>query len=145
MRSKILLSLSLALMLAACDDYPRDIENTMQGVEQSGRLRAGLISAGDNSDTAERELVNRIAEAAGAEASFEEGSAETLFRRLEQGELDIVVGHIAKASPWKKRVALTKSAEAKSPPKKLPVLRAALRKGENRWLLFISRHLKAGA
>jgi len=131
----------LAAALAGCDDFPKDVENTTRSVEGSGVLHAGLV-ADAPAEAGERALAERIAAAAHARAESETGSAEVLLHRLEQGELDLVVGRFAKASPWKGRVAFTKPASAEgSPPKQAPVLRAAVRSGENRWLLFVSDSL----
>ena len=91
-------------------------------------------------------LAEKIAEAAGAEAEMESGSAEVLLHRLEEGELDLVVGKFAKASPWKGRVALTQAPKPEwEPAKHEPVLRAAVRNGENRWLMFVSKTIGGDA
>lgn len=132
---------ALAISLGGCDDFPNDIAGTMDSVRASGVMRTGLVaSKGGEAD--ERALANGIAEEAGVDVRFVEGSAEILLQRLEAGELDLVVGPFAKSSPWAGRVALTKPATAVAPPKDEIVLRAAVRPGENRWLIFVSRAMK---
>lgn len=126
--------LALSLALAGCDDLPRDPEGTTEQVRDSGRLRAGIIATGNGPEEGEEDLAGRIAAAQGAETEVEVGSAETLLRKLQQGELDVVVGYFGGQSPWSSKVAFTRpkgGAESKSD---VAVLRAAVRRGENRWL-----------
>ena len=127
----------------ACDSFPRDEAGTTEAVT-NGELHAGLI-ADDQAEPDERYLALAVSEAAGAEAILEVASAESLLPRLEGGELDLVVGRFAGNSPWKDRVAFTSAADAASPPSDEPVLRAAVRPGENRWLIFITRTIGSGA
>lgn len=130
----------LMLILVGCDDFPNDIAGTMKGVTEKGVLHAGMIADGP-AEANERSLVQQVAQAVGVKAELDAGSAETLLRRLEEGKLDLVVGEFAKATPWGARVAFTPSPRAKSPPSHEPVLRAAVRLGENRWLMFVSKTL----
>lgn len=131
--------------LAGCQDYPNDIAGTKARVEESGVLHAGLVADGA-AERQERDLAQTIAGAAGVEAELETGSAASLLHDLEDGKLDLVVGEFAKASPWKKKVALSKAAiPGAKPDKHQPVLRAAIRKGENAWFLFVSRTIEEEA
>ena len=133
------------LALCGCDGFPNDIAGTMERVTGSGVMHAGIIADGA-AEADEELLVERIGTAAGAEAQTESGSAEVLLHKLEEGELDIVVGEFAKASPWSGRVALTAAPQAEwEPAKHEPVLRAAVRNGENRWLMFVSRTIGGDA
>ena len=138
-------STALAIFaLVGCDGFPKDIAGTMKEITQSGVLHAGLVADGA-AERQERDLAQTIAEAAGVEAELETGSAASLLHDLEDGKLDLVVGEFAKASPWKKKVALSKAAiPGAKPDKHQPVLRAAIRKGENAWFLFVSRTIERG-
>jgi hypothetical protein len=131
----------LLLLLSGCDSFPRDIAGTMDHVTNSGILHVGIV-ADPPVEADEKALAGKIAESTGVITDFESGSAEVLLHRLEEGELDLVVGRFAGASPWKKRVAFT---QARATPgeagKHEPVLRAAVRHGENRWLLFVGKTL----
>ncbi len=139
-RKRIFACLLGTAVLAGCDDFPRDIAGTMDGVQASGTMRAGIVAGG--SDAEERALANRIASSLSVQPEFITGSTEELVRRLNDGEIDIVVGEFAKATPWVGRAAMTAPARAINPPKDHPVLRALVRSGENRWLIFVSRTLK---
>lgn len=138
--------LLLAGLLAGCDGYPRDPEGTTERVQQSGTLRGGLVATGNGPEDSEREFAERIAGEAGggAEVELEVGSAETLLRKLKNGELDLVVGYFADNSPWKSKVAFTKPKAATEAESKVPVLRAAVRRGENRWLILVERSVTGG-
>ncbi|MCF1505601.1 hypothetical protein L0F51_17755 [Afifella sp. H1R] len=131
----------LVPLLAGCDGFPKDIAGTMQNVKERGVLHAGIVADGP-AEGEERALAERVAQAADVMAEFEVGSDEVLLHRLEDGDIDLVLGEFAKASPWKKRVAFTAPAEAKSPSAHEPVLRAAVRPGENRWLMFVQKTLR---
>lgn len=145
MWSKTLPTLALALLLAGCDAFPQDMRGTTERVAEDDVLRAGIISCPGDEGSIVQALASRIAEGAQAEATFERGSAEDLLRGLEEGELDLVVGYFAKNSPWKKRVTFTESPHPGEAGKEVPVLRAAVRNGENRWLLFVHRQIKEDA
>ncbi len=138
------LALVIALAISGCDNFPKDVAGTMQEVTARGSLRVGIVADGET-EARERFLAQTIAQAAAVEAEVESGSAEILLHRLENGRIDLVVGQFAKASPWKGRVAFTKPAEADSPPSHEPVLRAAVRSGENRWLIFVTTALDGSA
>ena len=132
------LTLLVTMALGGCDDFPNDIAGTMDEVMDTGVLHAGLVAGPAEAD--EQALAEKVAGAAGANPEIQSGSAEVLLHQLEDGELDLVVGEFAKASPWKKRVAFTRTPEQDAqPPKHQPVLRAAVRNGENRWLMFVSK------
>ncbi len=141
----VLLTALATLALGGCDDFPNDIAATMDEVTETGVLHAGIVADG-RSEVNERSLAEKIADAAGAEAEMELGSAEVLLHQLEEGELDIVVGKFANASPWNGRVALTEAPNPEwEPARHEPVLRAAVRNGENRWLMFVSRTIGGDA
>ncbi len=127
-------------MMTACDDFPKDIAGTMDGVLTSGTMRTGVVA--DGAGVEERALANRIASSLGVSPEFISGTTEELVRRLNEGEIDIIVGEFAKATPWAERAAMTGPVRAIDPPKDHPVLRALVRTGENRWLIFVSRTLK---
>lgn len=133
--------LLLAALLAGCDAYPRDPEGTTERVQESGTLRGGVVATGNGPEDSERQLAERIAAEAGkgAEVELEVGSGETLLRKLNEGELDLVIGYFGDSSPWKSKVAFTKPKGGADAESQVPVLRAAVRRGENRWLILVER------
>ena len=101
------------LLVAACG-IPRDPEGTLARV-RGGTLRVGVSDAppwvmrqGDAAAGAEPELVRRFAASLGAEPQWTWGNLEQHFTALEHRQLDLVVGGIEAATPWKKRIGLTR-------------------------------------
>ncbi|WP_373355108.1 hypothetical protein [Pseudoroseicyclus sp. CXY001] len=140
MQRPLALALILAL-LTGCDSFPKDPDGTTERIAESGVMRAGIV--GDAAGEAEeRALATALAAASGAEAELHPGSAETLLLAMEAGELDIVIGDFAEASPWAGRLALAPSPLTAHPPKEAPVLRALLPPGENRWLLHVTKTIE---
>ena len=125
------------LAVSGCN-YPMDAEGTTRTVVETGILRSGLV-AGSDQGAGARHAIEALARDIEAQPSVTKGTAENLMRMLEHGELDIVVGDFAGNSPWSKRVILTSSPMAGDPRKDMPVLRGALRQGENRWYMFVER------
>lgn len=135
---------SFGLLLAAgCEPFPRDPEGTTEKVMAARVIRIGVIPG--NEGGVDRAVVMRMAAAVGARLEFVSGGEETLLPHLEEGGLDLVIGRFAKRSPWKDRVAFTDPVRRKDPPRDEPVLRLAVRKGENRWLMFVGRHIGRGS
>ncbi len=135
----------LALVLAAvsltgCDEFPKDIAGTMEGVLDRGTVRAGIVAG--SSEDEERALAERIAASLKVDVDVTRGATEELAGPLERGEIDIVVGEFAASTPWRRRVAMTKPAQEVDPKDDEPVLRALVRSGENRWLIFVSKHIE---
>jgi len=65
---------------------------------------------------------------------------EHALRWLEEGKVDAVAGHFAKASPWQAAVALSKPVGRDEPDdSNKPVLRIARRNGENALILATDR------
>ena len=128
----------LLLLLAACGPIPRDPEGTLERVRRTHVIRVGVVE-GDRV-AAWRPLLGRVAAATGSAPRMETGALEPLLVRLEQGELDLVVGGaFAEDTPWLARVTLG------------PVLRrdrgiahhVVARNGENAWIMLIERNARA--
>lgn len=97
---------------------PADPDGTLDRVVTSGELRVGAsvqppyvtvpVAPEEDPGGSEVELVDGFAESLGAEAVWVVGGEEDLVRRLEEGELDVVVGGLTAKSPWGSKVALTR-------------------------------------
>ncbi|ODA66130.1 hypothetical protein A7A08_02983 [Methyloligella halotolerans] len=138
-----LVIIAIGLTLSGCDDFPKDPAETTVQIRDSGEMRTGLIAGRDQNNAGEKALAESIAKSVDAAPSFEEGPAEILVPKLEKGELDIVIGSFAKATPWKKHAALSKPVGGAAEDSEKPQLRALVRKGENRWLMQVQRQVKA--
>jgi hypothetical protein len=73
-------------------------------------------------------------------ARFESGAAERLLAKLEQGELDLVLGDFDRKSPWDKRVTFSQPVAGKGEDVEA---RAATRNGEHRWAMTVDRTIAA--
>lgn len=106
------LLMSLLLVLAGCD-LPQDPDNTLERA-RGGVLRVGavetppwVLKSGGEIDGVEADLVRRWAEELEARIEWIAGSESVLISALERHELDLVIGGLTQASPWKQRVGLT--------------------------------------
>lgn len=70
------------------------------------------------------------------------GDAEPLLARLEESELDLVVGRFTKTSPWATLVALTPPLATEKQGKTEIVLAAAMANGENEWISLVEREAR---
>ncbi len=141
---RLLPFLILPLALAACDTMPRDAAGTTDRIEASGRMRVAVMP--DTPDAAPAlTLLADYARVHGARIAKVETHGEHALRGLEDGRIDAVVGHFAKASPWKTDIALSKAVGRTEPSDgRHPVLRIARRNGENALVLATDR-LVAGS
>ena len=143
MPAKLVISVVLALSVAGCDAYPKDPAGTTEHIRQTGTLRTGLVATAEQDYADARAFAGRLAGRLGAKPEFEIGAAAELMRRLDDGDLDLVVGRFAKKTPWKERAAFSAPVGERQPSgKDDPVLRGAVRTGENRWLMFIAHAME---
>ncbi|MGI9360156.1 MAG: hypothetical protein ACR2O7_01065 [Parasphingorhabdus sp.] len=128
--------LMIPFLLPSCDAVPADPEHTLMRVKESGQLRIGIVEGSSSGPT--EDFVKTIEDKTGASAAIRRGEAEHLLKKLEDGELDLVIGSFAQKSPWKRHVWLSKALDGSEPAATRPVLRAAARNGENRWIMTIA-------
>jgi len=138
----------LAMMFAlGCSEIPKDPEGTLERVRAEGVFKVGLIASEQPPVGADRSrmLVERVGQRAKAEPQFEKGASEPLLAKLEEGELDMVIGELAPASPWAKAVTLlTPLGEQVSQDDHVHLV-VALRNGENAWIGLVDREARAVA
>ncbi len=102
--------------LAGCENYPRDPEQSLAHVRERGVVVVGVAEArpwvirGDGTEPGgvEADLVRKFADSVGAKVEWRWGSLDDHLEALEKYELQIVIGGINKASPWRKHVGLTR-------------------------------------
>ena len=132
------------ISLASCGDYPRDPEGTLDRVRGERSFRVGLVAP---LGTGRREaivdnLLQRVARASAASPRLEVGEMEPLFDRLEQGELDMVVGRFEAKSPWTRYVSFGPPLRVEKQGKTEFHLTAAMRNGENAWITLVEREAR---
>ncbi len=119
--------------LAGCADLPRDAEGTLDRVTAERRIRVGVIAPGAEVAEPAIALLQQLEQSLQLRPELESGAAEPLLARVENGELDLVIGPFAPDTPWAKRVHLMPLAERIDGGDHHLVL-AAARNGENAWI-----------
>ncbi|WP_432770703.1 MAG: hypothetical protein HEQ22_08240 [Sphingopyxis sp.] len=129
----------LALALAGCSDLPRDAAGSTERIEQRGTLRAAIL-AGTPDAAPALTLLGDYARTHGARLVVVRIHGEHAHRALADGDIDALVGHFAKASPWQADIALSQPVGGAEPEdSERPVLRIARRNGENALILATDR------
>jgi hypothetical protein len=141
MRFHVFLCLAF-LGAASCAKFPRDPEGTLERVQAGRSFRVGLVAPVSRTDPKVEALVQRVAQASGAQARVESGDAEPLLDRLEQGELELVVGRFEAESPWKTMVSFSPPLRVEEQGKTKLHLVAAMRNGENAWIGLVERQAR---
>ncbi|WP_375195697.1 hypothetical protein [Sphingobium sp.] len=135
-------------LLSACDALPRDPADTSARIAERKVFTVGLFEAGLAQDREVKALIALLQRRTGARASWQQGSGEALLQQLDDGRLDLALGRFRKNSPWKTEVAFgppLRPAGAGDDPIEL---KAAMRNGENRWIMTVesaSRAIARGA
>lgn len=96
-------------------EIPQDPEGTLKRV-QGGTMRVGVsdskpwVIKGPNGQPSgvEVELVRRFAKGLNAKIEWDWGSVEEHMEALKHYELDLVIGGLTEATPWKKEVGTTR-------------------------------------
>ena len=135
------------LALAACSDMPRDAAGTTERIERSGVMRVAVLP-GTPDEKPALLILSAFARSHRAAIAPIALHGEHALHELEEGRVDAVVGHFAKASPWQTGVALSEPVYGAEPDdEKTPVLRIARRNGENGLILATDRAVaeQAGA
>ncbi|HEX8215750.1 MAG TPA: hypothetical protein VF582_09830, partial [Allosphingosinicella sp.] len=95
MRIRSLLALTAALC-ASCNEIPKDPDRTLDRVRAERQYKVGLIASGEPVGADRQRLfLSRVSAAAQARPELETGASEPLLAKLEEGELDLVVGPMA--------------------------------------------------
>ncbi|CAA9490112.1 MAG: hypothetical protein AVDCRST_MAG44-158 [uncultured Sphingomonas sp.] len=142
MRQYLIVSALVTAM--SCSDFPKDTESTLPRVKAERTFRVGLISSGSSAaaDPKVQALLRNVADAAQASPQVEQAEAEVLMKRLEEGQLDLVIGRFEKKSPWSSLVTigppLRKLRHGKIEWRVAP----AMRNGENAWIALIEREAR---
>ena len=136
--------LVLTLLTAACADFPRDPDNTLKRVERQGSFRVGLVEpldeAGSGPDV--DALLQRIGAASHASPKLVRGGAEPLLSKLEDGELELVIGRFEKKSPWAPLVTIGPPLRKQRQGKVEFHLAPVMRNGENAWIALVEREVR---
>ncbi|GAA4021689.1 hypothetical protein GCM10022280_22840 [Sphingomonas swuensis] len=131
----------LTAAVVGCGDLPRDSEGSLEQIREQKSFRVGLIAGSEDREGRGRRLIEALGVEAGAEPRLRVGAAEHLLTQLEEGELDLVVGTMARKSPWAIKVHASKPLSPAA--EKAPVrLVAMARNGENAWISLLHRKVE---
>jgi polar amino acid transport system substrate-binding protein len=104
-----------AAALAAGCQFPQDVGDTLNTVEDGGTLRVGVTEhepwvslQTEEPSGVEVGLVREFASRLRARVDYTQGSEEELVEALHRRELDVVIGGITDRTRWKKEVGMTK-------------------------------------
>lgn len=133
--------------MAACSAFPQDAEGTLERVRRDHVFRVGVIAsgAGTVAPGEARLFLSKVAAATGARPQLRAGASEPLLLDLADGRLDIVLGPLADATPWKNAVAVLRPLQDSGASGPHPVLAAAARNGENAWVMLLERAVRPAA
>jgi membrane-bound lytic murein transglycosylase MltF len=142
--------LAATLIVAACEPFPRDPAGTLLAVHSSGVLNVGVINHPpwatcheDQTGGIEFELAAGFATALDVKPEWRCMAEATAIRRLENGELDLVIGGLTSDSPRRHQSGFTRPylITPEDPHAKEHVL--AVRRGENGFLVALERYLRS--
>lgn len=152
-RAAVAASLIFGLGLSGCGVRPADTDGTLDRVTADGLLRAGVsqnppwtsIEEGAPSGS-EVALVEEFAAQRGATVQWRTGTEEVLVDALHAGSLDVVVGGLTDATPWKDDAAVTDVyRETTSPSGEVEKHVMLTRAGENGFLMELEVFLREEA
>ena len=70
---------------------------------------------------------------------------ESQLARLEEGDLDLVIGEFHEKTPWAAPVAIIEPLSTRRAGKRVLELAPAAQNGENRWIALIEREVRDSA
>lgn len=152
-RQRFAVLLALVTWSSACTNaIPADPDGTLERV-RGGELRVGVsvnepwtawASEDEEPSGIEPGLVRGFAEHLGAEVRWERGGEDSLMRRLEHGQLEMVIGGLTSDTPWEDTAAITATYTESTGPggEDLEHVMAAPM-GENAFLVELERFLRA--
>jgi hypothetical protein len=70
------------------------------------------------------------------------GESEVLLTKLENGDLDLVIGHFEKSSPWAQRVTIGPKLKSERQGMAEWHLAPAMRNGENGWIGLVEQEAR---
>ena len=115
---------------------------TLDAIERDGRLRVGFTELGADDRIAAQAFVERLEAATGATAAIDLAPMETQISRLEDGELDLLIGEFREDLPWTTQVAVLEPLSRRTVGKHRFGLSPVTANGENRWIALVERELR---
>lgn len=131
------------LLLAACDMLPRDPAGTSKRIAEKRTFTVALADPTVHEAPQVLTLVHEVERRTNAKAQWLPGAGEALFQQLDDGTLDLVIGRFTTESPWAMDVAFGPPLSTTGTKEAPLQLKAAMRNGENRWIMTVERASRA--
>ena len=139
---KTLMGLALPLLLAACANYPRDLEGTSKAIAERHTIRVGTVAGHTQGLARQRAFLAALQAKTGAQPTLVTGSAEPLLLALDRGELDLVIGELSRKTPWLDDVAVIEPIATRMVGDDEIDLSPVARNGENRWVMTLEQTVR---
>jgi hypothetical protein len=123
--------------LNGCGTLPRDADQTSEEIARRKMIRVGVPTGLNLRHTLQ--LMAVLQHGAGAQPLISRGELEHLLLKLEDGDIDVVIGWFDKKTPWTTRVSLAPPLRSVELQERTLELRAAMRNGENRWITTVEQ------
>jgi hypothetical protein len=128
--------------LAACGPYPRDVDATLSDIEGTQVIRVGFADLRASDLASAQGFVARVEDATGARARVDTAPAETQLARLEDGQLDLVIGEFADDTPWGTEFAILEPLGWRQVGARRLGLSPVAANGENRWIALLEKAVR---
>ncbi|HKY83153.1 MAG TPA: hypothetical protein VJM09_16980 [Sphingobium sp.] len=138
---KLLLAVLSCLLATGCEALPRDPEGTLNRIESSRTFKVGAIGPAQ----AAAPLIAALEQRTGARAAIRPMTAEPALQALDDGRIDLVIGPFLRDSPWSTDVAFGPPLAVAGSRDHPIEYKAAVRNGENRWLMTVERASRAAS
>ena len=125
----MLVSLSVAF---GCSEIPKDAAGTVERIQRSGEFHVTVVS-GTEEPAPGMAVIRQLARDWSAKIDISHKPSSLALRDLEASKTDIVIGEFGRKGPEAQEASLSKAIGIPEPKDgKIPVLRFARKKGENR-------------
>ena len=132
----------MCLALAACGPYPNDVTGTLDDIERTRTIKVGFADMRPADMATATAFVARIERATGGKAAIDQGPTETQLARLENDQLDLVIGEFAQDTPWGIDVTILEPLATRTVGTHEMGLSAVAANGENRWIGLLEREIR---
>jgi hypothetical protein len=130
-------------LVSACNALPRDPAGTSSRVARGHSFRIGFADADAAGDPQAASLVKKLEAATHAKAIIVDGAGEVLLKHLADGDVDVPLGNFRADSPWQTEIAFAPPLRTSGKSSDALELKAAMRNGENRWIMTVERASRA--
>ena len=144
---RFIFGMVLCALVMGCDNYPKDVENSLQKIRKSGILKVGVIEHNPwiyeedgKMRGSEAKLVEAFSETLGGAPEWDIYPEAVAIKKLKNNELDLVAGGLTADSPRHKQVGFTRP-YLKTGEDKINHHVLALQRGENAFLIELESFL----